>query len=128
MPRLLSSEITYGGDLEVRFTTTFPLLTAADTAVLRVTDCAGSELAVRIERGIVSDVYLWDSSRSIHQRLLVDDVLIDGCDVRCIVPLILAPAVGGMPRITATLQLNGTLVQSMPASLAPARGRSLSAA
>ena len=47
MPRLLSSEITYGGDLEVRFTTTFPLLTAADTAVLRVTDCAGSELAVR---------------------------------------------------------------------------------
>ena len=130
MPRLISAEIVYGVDPEVRVSTTLPILTFADTAVIRLTETSGSELAIRVERGRVMDVCLWDARAAIDQRLLVDDVVIEGCDISFVMPHILIPAVGINPRVTAMLQLNGTPVQTMPVSLVSGRGerRALTAA
>lgn len=126
MPRLTAVEFVYGSTLEVHFTTSIPLLVAADTAVLQVVDSnrGGSELGIRIERGHVSDVYLWDAGRKLRQRLPISEVVVSGRRVSCDIPLAIAPEVHGLPKLEAALIVNGAPMQSrFPVTLVSALGR-----
>ena len=112
MPRLTSVDLALGSTIDITFTTTRELAEAADTAVLLLTHGNGSEFGIRIERGRVADVYLWDSAQFIRQHLPANHVTIDGARVHCSIPLVLLPAGALTPRAEASLSLNGTPVQT----------------
>lgn len=94
------------------FSTTRPLSTAADTAVLLITEAGGSEFGIRLERGRVTDVYLWDVGRLLRQRLPLQDVSIIDTTMRCVIPTAVLPRTSGVGRVTASLIVNGALIES----------------
>lgn len=111
MPRLNSVEIVFGPTIDVHFTTTLELAGACDTAVLQLTHSTGTELGIRIERGEVADVYLWDAELLIRQHLPESTVTIDGRRVSCAVPgELLSRSLE--PAVKASLSINGTPVQT----------------
>lgn len=111
MPRLTAVELVYGPTIDVHFTTTLELAGASDTAVLQLIHRTGTELGIRIERGHVADVYLWDPALFIRQHLPEDNVTLDGCRVSCAVPgELLSRSLEAS--VEATLSLNGTPVQT----------------
>ena len=116
MPHLVSVDATIdmsvSRSLSVTFSTTRPLRTAADTAVLLITETGGSELGIRLERGRVTDVYLWDVGRLLRQRLPAQDVSITDKTVRCVIPTAVLPRAAAATRVTASLIVNGALVQT----------------
>ena len=122
MPHLVSVDATIdlyvSRSLGVTFSTTRPLAIAADTAVLLVTETGGSEFGIRLERGRVTDVYLWDVGRLLRQRLPTQDVSIIDTTVRCVIPTAVLPQTSGVGRVTASLIVNGALIQSgLPVTL-----------
>ena len=112
MPRLTSVDLALGSTIDITFTTTRELAEAADTAVLQLTHRNGSEFGIRIERGRVADVYLWDAAQFIRQHLPADHVTIEGDRVQCSIPRVLLPAGALAPVAEASLSLNGTPVQT----------------
>ncbi|CAN5387774.1 hypothetical protein BH10ACT7_BH10ACT7_00250 [soil metagenome] len=112
MPRLISVDLVYGTSIDVTFTTSREVCDACDTAVLQLAHANGSELGIRIERGRIADVYLWDAAQFIRQNLPPNHVAIDGLRISCTIPLALLPAGALAPRVEATLSINGTPVQT----------------
>jgi hypothetical protein len=118
MPRLSAVQVTYlpghPEPVDVLFTTTLPLLEAADTAVLRIV-ASGSvdlEFAIRLERDRVADVHLWHPALARRHELAVETVTVEGVEVRCSLPALLDADVPWVPALRAQLIVNGTLVQS----------------
>ncbi|MDH6182124.1 hypothetical protein M2152_002306 [Microbacteriaceae bacterium SG_E_30_P1] len=123
MPRLTAVRVTYDARVaEVHFSTTRALMTAADTAVLIVSDPSGSEFGIRLERGAVADAHLWDARRLLRQGLPVSAVTIAEGVVSCPIPVEVLPHLGWPVRLSAALIVNGALVQSgFAVEVAPAR-------
>jgi len=116
MPRLIAVDVTLDFPLattvEVSFSTSRALLTAVDTAVLLIVDRSGSEFGIRLERGHVTDAYLWDAGRVLRQGLPVRDVSISDGLIRCPIPVQVLPTLTTAAGLTAALIVNGALVQS----------------
>jgi hypothetical protein len=125
MPRLSAVQVTYlpghPEPVDVLFTTTLPLLEAADTAVLRIV-ASGSvdlEFDIRLERGRVAHVHLWHPALARRHELGVEVVTVDGLEVRCSLPALVDADVPWVPALRAQLIVNGALVQSsVPVTLA----------
>ncbi len=116
MPRLITADVSAdsspSGTVQVRFATTRALMTAADTAVLLITDASGSEFGIRLERGRVTDVHLWDVDRLLRQGLPTQNVVISDGAIRCDIPKEILPRISGPLDLSAALIVNGALVQS----------------
>ena len=115
MTLLTSVDIFHDSEIRVIFTTSLDLSTACDTAVLQVVHGGGSELAVRIERGAVADVSVWDAAQLIRQRLPHDHVVLTATTVSCSIPMGILPAMALdeiESAVTANLLVNGAPVQT----------------
>jgi hypothetical protein len=116
MPRLITADViaesSAKGTVQVRFATTRALLTAADTAVLLIIDRSGSEFGIRLERGRVTDVHLWDAGRLLRQGLPTRNVTMSDGLVCCDIPKEVLPRVSSAAGLSAALVVNGALVQS----------------
>lgn len=124
MPRLITVDViadsSPSGSIDVRFTTTRALLTAVDTAVLMVFSRPGSEFSIRLERGRVTDVHLWDAERALRQALPLQNVSISDGAIHCDIPKEVLPKVASVAQLSAALIVNGALVQSgFPVSWSP---------
>jgi len=118
MPRLTDVRLVYASTIEVTFSTSVPLAVACDTAVLQVTDArSGSQLALRIERGLVVDYSLWDSARRLRQGLPATDVEVSGRTVTCVFPRMLVPVSLGTTHLSASLIVNGAPMTRVPVRL-----------
>lgn len=125
MPRLITADVTvdssFTGAVHVRFATTRALMAAADTAVLTISDRSGSEFGIRLERGRVTDVHLWDVERLLRQGLPTQNVVISEGTIRCDIPKEVLPRLAGTLELSAALVVNGALVQSgFPVTIATA--------
>lgn len=125
MPRLTSADVIADssphGTVQVRFATTRALLTAADTAVLLITDRSGAEFGIRLERGRVTDVHLWDVERLLRQGLPTQNVSIADGIISCDIPKEVLPRITHVVNLSAALIVNGALVQSnFPVTLSTA--------
>jgi hypothetical protein len=133
MPRLLAVEIAPGPLTEIRFTLSRTLFEACDTAVLELIDGrgSGSEVVVRVERGLITDVSVWDAELRMRRRLPTAAVTVDGECVTCSVPAAMLPhPEGGLACMTAALIVNGTRVQSgfaVSVAAPPPTGESIAA-
>ena len=120
MPRLISADVStnvsagswVNRGVQVRFATTRALLTAADTAVLLIVDASGSEFGIRLERGRVTDVHIWDVGRRLRQGLPTQNVSITDGVIRCDIPQEVLPRIANAVSLSAALVVNGALVQS----------------
>lgn len=115
MPRLLAVDIVPGALTEIRFTMSRAVFDACDTAVLELIDAggSGSEVVVRIERGLIADVSVWDAELRMRRRLPTEAVTVDGECVTCAVPAAMLPhPEGGLESMTGALLVNGSRVQA----------------
>lgn len=131
MPQLLAVDIVPGPLTDISFTTSHAVFDACDTAVLELMDAAGSgsEVVVRIERGLVTDVSVWDAELRMRRRLPTEAVTVTGPCVTCSVPAAMLPhPEGGLAAMTAALLVNGSAVQSgfaVSVSAPPRTGESI---
>lgn len=119
MPHLTSVVIRPGSPVSVEFRCSPSLLEICDTAVLQLTHYSGSEFSIRIERGRVVDVYVWNAERRRRQRLPEDFVTLGVDTVSCSIPpaLLRAEFTSGL---VARLVVNGLLIHAnVPVSFAP---------
>ena len=112
MTHLTSVELWQDTEVHVRFSTSLDLTDASDTAVLQLVHGGGSELGIRIERGRVTDVYVWDAVQLIRQRLGEGRVLLSSGSVQCSIPTPVLPAGTLWNQLGATLIVNGAPVQT----------------
>ena len=112
MTHLTSVELWQDTELQVRFSTSLDLTEACDTAVLQLVHGGGSELGIRIERGRVTDVYVWDADRLIRQRLAEGRVVMQSGSVLCSIPAPVLPEGNLINQLGATLIVNGAPVQT----------------
>ena len=112
MTHLTSVELWQDTEVHVRFSTSLDLTGASDTAVLQLVHGGGSELGIRIERGRVTDVYVWDAGQLLRQRLAEGRVLLSSGSVQCSIPTPVLPDGNLWNQLSATLIVNGAPVQT----------------
>jgi hypothetical protein len=90
---------------EVRFGLRYDIARTGDSVVFTLEGQSGWELTVRIERGRIADVAVWDARRARRVSLPFESVVVGSCEVICVVPTALLVPEHALSRV----QLNGAL-------------------
>lgn len=103
-----------GDDLEIEATMTSAVFLNCETAYLQVASNRGlrTEFGVRIERGRVIDVYLWDGFLRVRHALSPQTVEVRSTAVVSRLPWRLVSPTYEYPELRASLVVNGGLVLS----------------